>query len=375
MLRRRVLGSTYDARVHYLQVTSDSYIDTGYTPNQNTILEVDFKLADVNQNSVAGINYLDTNQGSQIRCHVGGYANRFHGGFGNNNSWTNFQQWDTNRHYLGVYKNSFYVDDLCITMSYGSINFTGHTILIGGQEVREGVNIPVGCKIYKARIYEGTTLVHNYIPVKKGNVGYLYDTCTGELLGTSGTTNFTIGPATNFADSYCFQNWEGSGGISFQSVGISPQLRSISYVDPNVIFIPNNDIEVCLLHNTGSIYKTYPVHRYKAGQCYEVKDKFLSAYETHNIIADPDVCGGGTKLILGIRLQGNIGAKAGTTYTFSDQDFYSRTKLEDIPYDKDAWQVGNDQRGTVIWATNWECYKTVYDPHWSRHFGDYSLYI
>lgn len=52
-------------------------------------------------------------------------------------------------------------------------------------------------KIYSAKIYKNDILVRDFIPVRIEQVGYLYDTISGELFGNAGTGNFVLGPDVN----------------------------------------------------------------------------------------------------------------------------------------------------------------------------------
>lgn len=49
-------------------------------------------------------------------------------------------------------------------------------------------------KVYSFKIWQNGTLVRDYIPVRKGTVGYLYDRVTHKLFGNAGTGDFVIGP-------------------------------------------------------------------------------------------------------------------------------------------------------------------------------------
>ena len=49
-------------------------------------------------------------------------------------------------------------------------------------------------RIYSCAIYDGSTLVRSYVPVRSGSVGYLYDRVSGQLFGNAGTGAFAIGP-------------------------------------------------------------------------------------------------------------------------------------------------------------------------------------
>ena len=49
-------------------------------------------------------------------------------------------------------------------------------------------------KIRSVKIYNGENLLTDFIPVRVGQVGYLYDKVSGELFGNQGSGNFTLGP-------------------------------------------------------------------------------------------------------------------------------------------------------------------------------------
>ena len=49
-------------------------------------------------------------------------------------------------------------------------------------------------RIYGLKITKGSTLVRDYIPVRVGTVGYLYDRVSGQLFGNAGTGDFVLGP-------------------------------------------------------------------------------------------------------------------------------------------------------------------------------------
>ena len=56
--------------------------------------------------------------------------------------------------------------------------------------------IPIKWK--KVKMYNGSTLVRDYIPVRKNGVGYLYDKVSGQLYGNAaGSGSFTYGNDVN----------------------------------------------------------------------------------------------------------------------------------------------------------------------------------
>ena len=48
--------------------------------------------------------------------------------------------------------------------------------------------------IYSVKLYQSGVLVRDFIPVRKGDVGYLYDRVSGRLFGNDGTGDFVLGP-------------------------------------------------------------------------------------------------------------------------------------------------------------------------------------
>lgn len=49
-------------------------------------------------------------------------------------------------------------------------------------------------RLYYLQVWDGSTLVFDFIPARVGTVGYLYDKVSGVLFGNSGTGSFTLGP-------------------------------------------------------------------------------------------------------------------------------------------------------------------------------------
>ena len=53
------------------------------------------------------------------------------------------------------------------------------------------------CRIWYAKIIYDNVLMGDFIPVRVGQVGYMYDRVSGELFGNSGTGDFVLGPDIN----------------------------------------------------------------------------------------------------------------------------------------------------------------------------------
>ena len=48
-------------------------------------------------------------------------------------------------------------------------------------------------KLYYIKIYQNNTLVRDFIPVRVGQVGYMYDQVSGQLFGNAGSGSFVLG--------------------------------------------------------------------------------------------------------------------------------------------------------------------------------------
>jgi hypothetical protein len=57
-----------------------------------------------------------------------------------------------------------------------------------------GITCSKAFKVYRFKLYSSGVLVRDFIPVRKGTTGYLYDAVSETLYGNSGTGDFTLGP-------------------------------------------------------------------------------------------------------------------------------------------------------------------------------------
>ena len=52
-------------------------------------------------------------------------------------------------------------------------------------------------RCYSVVVRRSGNVIHDFIPVRIGTTGYMYDTISGELFGNAGTGDFTLGPDIN----------------------------------------------------------------------------------------------------------------------------------------------------------------------------------
>ena len=183
----------YDAEVEYLQSTGNEYIDTGISPSADIRLTIDGLYPSTSgSNLIHGA--MSSSGGTYYRFHIGINASNFMGGVGTSNG--TIKSADTNRHtfkLIGKSKEA-YVDTSHYT---GNADFPSIPIFLFARNNNGNASNMHVFKLYAADIYsysQDKKLV-DFIPVRKGNVGYLYDKVSGTLFGNANSSGaFTLGP-------------------------------------------------------------------------------------------------------------------------------------------------------------------------------------
>ena len=190
----------YDAEVEYLESTGTQYIDTGFIPNQDSRLVMDVLIPSLSTGA----------------CTFGGSVNgAWRPGFsvyGGNTSYymsSIYNQSDVasgtykfnanNRHIVDLNKNIYTVSRNGSHI-YSYSHPTGDFTLVKSIDLfRLNIATPRYGKfrLYSSEIYDNGTLVRDLIPVRVGQVGYMYDRVSGQLFGNDGTGDFIVGPDKN----------------------------------------------------------------------------------------------------------------------------------------------------------------------------------
>lgn len=177
----------YDAEVEYLQATGTQYINTLFVPIQDNFRVV----ADAEKTVSGGDNMLVyVANASGYYFNLNWYAQTAYFRFRGDSETITAA---TGRHLFELGSTSK-VDSSSVSIG-GSLTLVGNTTAMwigrsAGGSYFKG-------KIYSVQAYYGDTLVLDLIPVRIGQVGYMYDTVSGELFGNSGTGSFTLGPDKN----------------------------------------------------------------------------------------------------------------------------------------------------------------------------------
>lgn len=190
--------SGYDV-LEYIESTGTQYVDTGYV---TTSTDYTYEL-DMAPTKIGGFySYMGfMASGTTPRAGIHEYSNVFMLGA---NATTNSSTVPVVNERLilkGHFKSGaqkLYRNDVLIASNSTSFNHSANTLSthIFGRNYSSGRNL-ASIKLYSAKIYEGSTLVRHYIPVRRqsDNILGLYDILTDTFCANSGSGTFIGGPA------------------------------------------------------------------------------------------------------------------------------------------------------------------------------------
>lgn len=203
LIRRRgmMVGKAlpYDAEIEYLEApqtgSTIQYVNTGIVPTVSTKVEILFMILVRNTNGYFGAR----KEPYRFCCTSFNVQQQFAFAM-TNNTWP-----------VGRYNASLNTFELCIAENG---NFSNNGIDGGSTPVlnsfpindyfylfanknNEGVFATTSrssTRTYYCKIWEAGQLIRDFIPVRVGQVGYMYDRVSGQLFGNSGTGDFILGP-------------------------------------------------------------------------------------------------------------------------------------------------------------------------------------
>lgn len=218
-LRRNILGIRgqgsflpYDAEIEYLESTGTQYINTGFVNTLNTEFEITFQLTDATgDRKIIG-------QGFKF-------------GLGQiNNKWRIVDnQWfqtsvatDTNRHTVYTDNGKYYIDSPLLANRASQKAAGTYPMLLFAVSSQNSVSPDGNCskmRLYSCKIYDNGALVRDFIPVRVGTEGCLYDKASGHLYENIGTGNFILGN-DNTTSEYSEIEYLESTGLQYIDTGI-----------------------------------------------------------------------------------------------------------------------------------------------------------
>ncbi len=191
MTRKRL---PYDAKVEYIESTGTQYLETGVYATENTRVNATLMTISTGNRNWFGGSIAGSAERSNGFVFNSYSSSRVEYLFGGGRGWSTVPVTNAvGRVFtLDFSKGGVVIDGTTVaTPSYTSFAQNTGQICICVRYRNSGY---ISGRIYAFRIYEGATLVRDFIPVRVGQVGYLYDRVSGALFGNAGTGDFVLGP-------------------------------------------------------------------------------------------------------------------------------------------------------------------------------------
>lgn len=185
--------------VEYLESTGTQWIDTGIYPGNTTQTDISFML----RGNTASTSYdcVAACEGNSvfywISARNGSTKDRYLLNTKSDSAPSVVTRTLNVRHNVSfnVVSNKAIVDG--VTYSLGSVtNTCSMTLTLWGEHLFSHVSYMSIARIYSVAITDRSTgtVLRDMIPVRVGNVGYMYDRVSGQLFGNGGTGSFVLGP-------------------------------------------------------------------------------------------------------------------------------------------------------------------------------------
>jgi hypothetical protein len=189
----------YDAEIEYLESTGTQYIDTGkkYDGVVRFVLEVSLGSNYTKDVKIAGYDIY------------GGFNGELISGLSRSIKWAAYQskfRYDTlggrfflsdfaldeGFHSFEIGPNGVWADRVQISTNKPKVQDL-ESVYLFGYIVHNLASVVVYCGACKIRRFYDANGSFDFIPVRVGNIGYMYDRVSGQLFGNEGTGAFVIG--------------------------------------------------------------------------------------------------------------------------------------------------------------------------------------
>ena len=197
-------GLPYDAEVEYLQSDGTQWIELGIYGSNDLDFTIDFEPLDLTETNRtwtgtgsyfgvrAGYNYelSGYNRSTTLKGCFFFYTYSDASGYTKTVGLTSTRQTVSKR---GT--NLIRPDGSSASLQNGTVEYTTtQTIVAYAKKTSSGNVSTFGkMKLYSLKFEKNNETILDLVPVRKGQVGYLYDKISGTLFGNSGTGNFILG--------------------------------------------------------------------------------------------------------------------------------------------------------------------------------------
>ena len=184
-------GGPYDAKIEYIESTGTQLLDTGISGGTSSAYIIDFQIVSyiaysqlIGSSRPATAPKIYEHSSYGLRCEWDG------GGSGRAVTLVGFSE-IYNRH-TAEYNNGQVLFDNVVKANPGNYGFGSSNLCVFGYYPEP--NLTISAKLYSLKVWLDGSLVRDFIPVRVGTVGYMYDRVSGQLFGNAGTGAFVLGP-------------------------------------------------------------------------------------------------------------------------------------------------------------------------------------
>ena len=187
----------YDAEIEYLESDNTGcWIDTGIITNSTYTVELEFYSSGRTEGIFGSrYNYFDKSYELILVSNIDQIRYRCNNSQSQQSSKEayrniSFNTWNRVKAAL----NKLYINETLVATLAAADNFVSNLsyYLFALNTAGQGTNLGKK-RIRICKIWDGNTLLLDFIPVRKGTVGYMYDKVSGQLFGNAGTGNFVLG--------------------------------------------------------------------------------------------------------------------------------------------------------------------------------------
>lgn len=183
----------YDAEVEWLQTDGEAYVNTGVYGSNNTRI-----VASVKTVSASGYNAIfgarEAFNSYRLDCIFEANGTSGWCGFGNGDeNVAIFTGIKTGDNIFDIDRGSLSVNGAYIASAPANTFTTKRTIKLFCNDTNGICSQFFVGRIYRLKIYDNCVIVRDFIPVRVGDVGYMYDRVSGKLFGNQSTGQFILG--------------------------------------------------------------------------------------------------------------------------------------------------------------------------------------
>lgn len=228
-------------QVTYIQSSGTQYIDTGFKPNNDTRVVMDFEITETHTINVVlfGTRASTTSQNYTLMYHS---SNKYFRSDYNTNSTGSPQSWSLEaleRYTFDKNKETTTISGMSKSYTNAAFTCKYNLILLALNSAGSISNSPAG-KLYSCKIYDNGTLIRDFVPCSNpsGSIG-LYDITNDVFYANSGTGVFTAGAEVELAPAEILDDYTWYHSDIPQTNELNAYLQNVRWLRESMALLPN----------------------------------------------------------------------------------------------------------------------------------------